>query len=551
MDALQDPEPCHIVGIGASAGGLEALEKLFDNLDSNTGLAFIVVQHLSPDFKSHMDELLARRTNMPIQMVENGMQTEPDNVYLIPPNKEMVISGRKLLLTDRNAQKTPNHPIDQFLRSLASDVGPYSIAVILSGTGSDGSRGIRDIHDVGGLVLCQDENSASFDGMPINAIATGIVDKILPPAQIAEAIMQHVRHIPAPDEDAPPEAAGDSDELASILELIRHRLNVDFKRYKLNTIERRITRRATLSNIDSLNEYHQVLQNNNEELNHLLSDLLIGVTRFFRDEEAFECLQDELSALIKRKAEEKSPLRIWVAGCATGEEAFSIAMLADQEMQRLRLEVDLQIFATDASNDALQKAGRGSYTQKEVYNLPDQYLGEYFNKEGDHYQISKDLRNMVVFAPHNLLTDPPFTQMDLVTCRNLLIYLTPNAQKKVLSLLHFSLRREGILFLGPSETPYDLIDEFEPVSKRWRIYRKHRDGQLPLTSRLPFQMPSQRLTASTRTGLPHSNSPVSDRSRMGIYENLLNLKMPPSILVSNTYETLHVFEGAEKFLRVA
>ncbi|QDU80038.1 Autoinducer 2 sensor kinase/phosphatase LuxQ [Polystyrenella longa] len=541
--------PCHVVGIGASAGGLEALEELFENLDADTGMAFIVIQHLSPDFKSHMDELLARRTKMRIQIVEDGVLAEPDHVYLIPPDKEMVISGRKLLLTDRNSNRGLSHPIDQFFRSLASDVGPYSIGVVLSGTGSDGSRGIKDIHESGGLVLCQDEESARFDGMPLNAIATGIVDKILPPDRIARALTNYVsKEISSDENDDIPVRA--SSELKQVLEVIREQFNVDFTHYKLSTVERRINRRADLINSKSLEDYLELLKTDPGQLHHLLKDLLIGVTQFFRDPDAFECLRPELTTLLEQKASEKHSFRVWVAGCSTGEEAFSIAIMISEIIRKSEINIEFQVFATDVYNGSIQFAANGLYPPESVAHLPEDLINRYFTSQGNGYQISKELRHQVVFAPHNLLTDPPFTQMDLVTCRNLLIYLTPAAQKKVLSLLHFSLKLNGILFLGPSESPADLSDEFENLSKRWRIFSKRRENKLPLSSRISFGIPANRLSLNRAEPLQTQTS-LSDRSRMSVYESLLNSKMPPSILISKTYETLHIFNGAEKFLRVA
>jgi len=544
-----DAREFHVVGVGASAGGLEALEQLFKTLSPDTGMAFVVVQHLSPDFKSHMQQLLARHTTMTIHRVENGMSVEPNSVYLIPPKMEMVISGGNLLLTAKSKERTLSHPIDQFLRSLATDRGRYSIGVILSGTGSDGSRGIRDIEDAGGLVLAQDTGTARFDGMPINAQATGIVHAVLPPAAIADALERYVKEGLTPEtvaqQDLLPVAEAGMEQ---IFRLLNRQHGIDFSHYKSSTVGRRIQRRIDMMSMDSLEQYLPRLEEDPSELNELYKDLLIGVTRFFRNPEAFEVLEQQILPDLVSHAGSHRPIRVWIAGCASGEEAYSIAILLDEELRRRGRKVEVKIFATDVHQVSLSIAARGVYPEESLDEMSPDRRTRYFRRQRDGYHVTRELRRYVVFAPHNVISDAPFTQMDLVTCRNLLIYFQPNAQRKALSLFHFALRAGGALLLGPSESPGDLADEFQVVDKKWRVYRKVRDVRLPLDKRAPLMSPAER---SARSPSPTSSGRSSriDNGLLHTYDMLLDRKMPPSILVNGNYDVLHVFGGAERYLR--
>ena len=541
----------HIVGVGASAGGLEALEAFFKKIPSNTGVAFVVVQHLSPDFKSHMEDLLARRTDMVIHRVENGMQVEPDSVYLIPPKMEMIISEGKLLLTEKSEDRSFSHPIDQFFRSLANDVGRYSVGVILSGTGSDGSRGIRDIHDLGGLVISQDEHTAKFDGMPMNAQATGIVDLVLPPEGIAEALVRYIRDGLTPDFMAAEEiVANTAKGLDRIFQLLNQHHQLDFSHYKATTVGRRIQRRVELMGLGSVEEYVEQLETKPEEINELYKDLLIGVTKFFRDPEAFEVIEKDVIPKLMERLKPNQTIRFWVAGCASGEEAYSFAILLDEAVTKLELNSEIKIFATDAHHVSLHTAAKGMYPEDALSELSDERRSRYFRKKRDGYHVAPEIRRHVVFAPHNLIRDAPFTQMDLVSCRNLLIYLQPQAQKKSLSMFHFALKAGGTLFLGPSETPGEISDEFSTIDKRWRVYSKRRDIRLPLDTRMPLATPAESLTLSSITR-PSANLPRVDNSLIGTYDRLLDRKMPPSFLVNEKYEMLHTFGGAERYLKLS
>ena len=364
---IVEDAPTYIVGIGASAGGLEALERLFDKMPTNTGMAFVVVQHLSPDFKSLMDELLSRRTTLPIHRVENGMVVRPNSIYLIPPRREMIFSEGKLLLTEMDPHQGLTLPIDYFFRSMAQSCGRNAIAIVMSGTGSDGSRGIQDVHAAGGLVIAQTGRTAKFDGMPGAARETGVVDLSLDPEDIPTALVQYsVRHdisdLSAKFETIP----ADEEGLAAILRLLRDQYGIDFSFYKLNTVVRRTERRLQLNRIDAVKDYLERLERDPAELNALYHDLLVGVTRFFRDEEAFDRLGEEIDQSLKNH-EPKTEFRAWVAGCATGEEAYSIASLLDERIQASGKEITARVFATDVHRISLDQAGHGVYGPESMW----------------------------------------------------------------------------------------------------------------------------------------------------------------------------------------
>jgi two-component system CheB/CheR fusion protein len=531
--------------LGASAGGLEALEKFFAQVPANSGLAFVVVQHLSPDFKSLMGELLSRHTQMKIHPVEEGMAIEPNSIYLIPPKKEMIVSGGKLHLTDKDRSQGLSLPIDTFMRSLAQDYGERAIGVILSGTGSDGSRGIRAIHEAGGLVIVQDEESANFDGMPRSAIDTGIVDAVLPPHRMAEAILQHVRgewvRGSAKTEPSISEAG-----IAELFSALREAYGIDFSYYKPNTVARRVERRLQMFGASDLNDYVQFVLSDTEELNSLYRDLLIGVTKFFRDGEAFRQLQLTVIPEILNRVRSEDELRLWVTGCATGEEAYSLAILVHQALTERSRPIHAKIFATDVHRASLDFASTGIYSADSLSEVSPERLKRYFVKSGSGYQVTPDLRRMVVFAPHNVVRDAPFTKLDLISCRNLLIYLQPDAQKKVLSLFHFGLRASGFLFLGPSESPGDLADEYETVDRHWKLYRKRRDIRLPANMRLPLSPGLERLRASAQSIHPPRGIPEIHLLRT--YDALLEEYVPPSLLVDEHRKLVHSFAGAGKLL---
>jgi two-component system CheB/CheR fusion protein len=537
-----------VVGVGASAGGLEALERLFAAAPADIGMAFVVIQHLSPDFESHMDELLGRQTVLPIQLVSDGVQVEPGAIYLIPPRKEMIISGGRLLLTDKEDVRGFSLPIDHFFRSLAHDMGRRAVAVVLSGAGSDGSRGLREVHEAGGLVISQTPDTARFQGMPLAAKQTGLVDLFLAPEEIPTALLQHARD---PQRQAAFEAreGSISSSMERILRLLRADYGIEFSLYKPSTVLRRIERRLQLTNQPDVDEYARLLQSSPEELNALYRDLLIGVTRFFRDREAFDRLDQEIIPKLLLRVPPDQEIRVWVAGCATGEEAYSIAMLLHEHLEAARRPLSVRLFATDVHRASLDTASAGCYDDEALSDISPARRQRYFARDGGRWRIVKELRQLVVFARHNVITDAPFTRLDLVSCRNLLIYLQPPVQRKVLSLFHFALKAQGTLLLGPSETPGDLDGEFDAIDAHWKIYSKRRDSHIA-DVRLPLSALPSMSTMPSERGFATGTRPVAAPQLLSVYDQILDRVMPPSLLVDEHYQLVHAFGGAERLLRL-
>ena len=534
----------HIVGIGASAGGLESLERLFAHLPADTGMAFIVLQHLSPDFKSLMDELLSRRTSMRIRQAEHEMVVEPNTVYLLPPMKEMIIRQRQLLLNDRDPRSGLTLPIDLFLRSLAHDAGKRAVAVILSGSGSDGSRGVREVRKAGGVVYCESPDTAQFNGMPLSAMRTGSVDHVLPPEDIAGAVAALIGR--QEGDVVPPGEADDDRGVEGILRLLRDEYGIDFSQYRGSTVTRRIERRLALNRSLDIDMYVEQLRSDPRELSSLYEDLLIGVTRFFRDDEAFLSLADRIVPELIERVGPDEQIRVWVPGCATGQEAYSIAILLHEHLMARRRPANVKILATDVHKASLEVASTGLYSDEQVAGIDTDRLRRFFTRKADGYQIAQAVRESIVFAPHNLIRDAPFTKMDLIACRNLLIYFQPHAQKTVLTLFHFSLKPGGFLFLGSSESPGGLLDEFETIDERAKIYRKRRDLKLPRELRLPLP----RSGAAPRLMPSAARHAAVGTQLLTVYDRLLDRFMPPSFLVDDQGQLVDSFGGAESVLSI-
>lgn len=545
-----DTESFFVVGIGASAGGLEALEQFFGNMPEDSGMAFVVVQHLSPDFKSLMDELLARHTKMKIFRVENGMRVAPNGVYLIPPKKNMVLSDGKLLLTEQDSSGGLNLPIDIFFRSLAQDANKRAIAVVLSGTGSDGSRGIADIHSSGGLVLVQSVESAGFDGMPRNAIGTGLVDVVTSAQKMPEEILRFANDPAAfgdeDNEEHEPIAPGG--ELAAIFSLFRGRYGIDFTLYREATIQRRIERRMQLIRVRRLIDYVEILRSDSHEVEQLYRDLLVEVTQFFRDPQAFERVREEvIPGLLDKITNPREEIRVWVAGCATGEEAYSLAMLLDDCAVRHNMSPIIKVFATDVHRTSLEIASTGVYSSDAVANVPDHLRERYFTQNNSLYHVGQELRQMVIFAPHNIANDPPFTRIDLVSCRNVLIYIKPEVQERVLSLFHFGLNVGGYLLLGSSETVGDLSREFETIDQHWRIFRKLRDVRLRQASTIPLA-PALSGVVKSKPALSLNLVGADNTVDTSFFEDVIDRYVPPSFVVNRHNELVHSFGDANRVL---
>ncbi len=544
-----------VVGLGASAGGLEALEAFFSNMPVDSGMSFVVIQHLAPDFKSLMDELLGRHTTMPIYKAENGMYVEPDSIYLIPPKKEMVIKDNRLLLRDRGPSGSLNLPIDLFFHSLADQVKEKAIGIIFSGTGNDGTKGITAIHEHGGMVMCQSPESASFDGMPNSTINTGLVDVIVNPNEMPDMLFEYTKHSDTFFESrfmSNPDT--EHDIYSAIFGKLKDAYGVDFQFYKPSTIGRRIERRMTLHRSNTVEEYIELLANEkSNELELLYRDLLIGVTQFFRDEEIWQYCEKSIIPSICERVSNDNELRFWVPGCATGEEAYSLAILVHEWLTANGKPQNVRIFATDLHKGSLSVAGKGVYPQSALASMSEERRSRYFSQvDDDYYEVAKDIRSMVVFAYHNILKDPPFTKLDFVSCRNLLIYLLPEAQKRVLGLFHFAMRLNGVLMLGPSESLGEIKTEFEELNRRFKIYIKKRDIKLPFN----FKGFSSSKSPETSGGIP-LKQPMLRRGAVGgrdinlirAYDVLLQEYVPPSLLIENNGSLAHTFGTATEYLR--
>jgi two-component system CheB/CheR fusion protein len=532
-----------IVGIGASAGGLESLEQFFGAMPSDSGMAFVVVQHLSPDFKTLMAELLARYSDMPITLALHGEIVERNHVYLLPPGKELELHDGKLMLSAKEPRALPQ-PIDLFFRSLAADIGPRAVAVVLSGSGSDGSHGIVAVKSAGGTVLAESPDTAHFDGMPTSAAATGVVDFVGAPHELAARLCGAAIVPRAASEESEPRPLEPNDPLALVLGLLDHRFGVDFSRYKLTTVSRRLERRVSLKGLPDMAAYLEELRANPAEQSALYQDLLIGVTRFFRDPEAFAVIEQTVIPEILSKVPVSEQIRVWVAGCATGEEAYSIALLFHEQIVRAGRPVNLKVLATDMHRTSLDAASTGIYARDQLTHVDPDRRARYFVETNAGFQVSPDLRQLVVFAPHNVMKDAPFTRMHLITCRNLLIYLRPDVQRSVLSLFHFGLASGGILVLGASESVGALSHEFTTLNERWKVFRKRRDIRLvePLNISPSRVLPADR---SLDGGRSHRVDPALLQS----YDRLLDRFMPPAFLVDEGARLLDTFAGAERFLR--
>ena len=470
-----------VVGIGASAGGLEAFTQLLKALPVNTGMAFVLVQHLDPRHESKLTELLARATRMPVTEVKNGLVVEPDHVYVIPPNADMAILHGALQLLPRRESRPETGgqhlPIDFFFRALAADQQSQAIGVILSGTASDGALGLKAIKAEGGVTFAQEAASAKYDGMPRAAIAAGAVDFVLPPDGIAQELARIGRHpyvlraTALKSDDLLPET---TDALNKIFVLLRGATGVDFSYYKHPTIKRRIARRMVLHRIQNLTNYVRYLRENPAEAQALLHEILINVTSFFRAPESFETLKEKVFPSLLKDHQPETPLRLWVPGCSTGEEAYSLAICLLEAMTTGSGNFLIQIFATDISDAALEKARAGRSSENIALDVTPERLRRFFVKIEGGYQISKSIRDLCIFAKQNVVQDPPFSRMDLISCRNVLIYLGPVLQKKVIPIFHYALNPGGYLMLGNSETFGGFPELFTQTDRKSRIYAKKR-----------------------------------------------------------------------------
>jgi two-component system CheB/CheR fusion protein len=460
-----------VVGIGASAGGLEAIIEFFEQIPSDIGMAFIVIQHLSPDHKSLMDELLRKHTALPIEVITEARPLQPNCIYLISAQSNVLLKDGQLRPVSRSDRKRLNLPVDQFFHSLGQECGENAVGIILSGTGTDGSRGISAIKKSGGIVLVQDPTTAQFDGMPQSAIQTGLVDQVLPPAAMAKALdnifsrkKDGLMLLDSQDKNL-------QKQLEIILNYVERYAEVDFREYRRTTLLRRIEKRMLVKKMETIDEYLAYLRDTPQEAHTLHQEFLIGVTRFFRDPEAFELLRSKVIPSLARNRNRQEPVRVWCAGCSTGEEAYTLALLLQEYRRQSEQPFSYKIFASDLDARAIELANRGVYSAGIENNLAPELLGRYFQKIPEGYKINKSIREKIVFTVHDALSDPPFINIDLVSCRNLLIYINPQSQQRLLGNFQFSLHKDGYIFLGPSESLGESAEYFQAVSEHWNIFR--------------------------------------------------------------------------------
>ena len=470
------------VGIGASAGGLAAIEAFFSGMPAETdpGMAFVLVQHLDPDHKSMLTELIQRRTRMQVFEVTDGMLVQPNCAYIIPPNRDMAFLNGSLQLLEPAAPRGHRLPIDFLFRSLAVDQHERAIAIVLSGTGSDGTLGVRSIKAEGGMVMVQTPASSEFDGMPQSALATGLVDYELPPAEMAPQLIAYVAHaFGRPPHPASAPLTHSESALKKIFVLLRAQTGHDFSLYKPSTIYRRIERRMAVHQIESIDSYVKYLQQTPVEVQALFNDLLIGVTNFFRDPEAFAVLEAQVIPKLFQGKSAGAAVRVWCTGCSTGEEAYSIAILLQERLESLKASYKVQVFATDIDSRAIAVARTGIYPASIAENISPERLARFFTLEADGsaYRIHKGIRDLLVFSEQDVIKDPPFSKLDLISCRNLLIYLGAELQKKLVSLFHYALQPAGVLFLGTSETAGEQGDLFAVLDRKAKIYQRKEDFQ--------------------------------------------------------------------------
>ena len=535
----------YVVGIGASAGGLEALQEFFKAVPLNTRIGFVVIQHLSPDYKSLMDELLARHTKLKIQKANNGMLVEPDTIYLIPPRNNLSIFHGKLLLEDQGKRNGIILPIDIFFRSLAIDRGSKAIGIVLSGTGSDGTLGTRAIKEAGGMVMAQDEHTAKFDGMPRSSISTGLVDFIMPPNEMPEALINYLKH-PFIVQSSNTESilTGDLDNLTKVIMLLRDYCGIDFSYYKENTIIRRLERRLSINRFERLEDYLKLLSESDKEKDILYREMLIGVTRFFRDEAAFTVLtQSVLPKLIKKG---RKQLRIWSVACSTGEEVYSLAMIIKEYLKDNDLDLEVKIFATDIDKHSLEKAGQGFYPESIVSDVDSRLLATYFIKRENGYQVGESLRKMAIFATHNVLKDPPFSKLDMIVCRNLFIYFKPDSQSRVLNLFQMALMPGGFLFMGSSESLGAYTEAFDTISSKQKIYVKKENYK----KTFPNDIPAVFGTKDRASLLNYDTNKQDNRKKDQLAERILEMVLPPSFVVNKQLNIIQVINDVNPYLEL-
>ncbi len=555
MEPVESPKPFPIVGLGASAGGLEAFEQFLRAMPVDCGMGLVLVQHLDPSHSSILAEILQRSTKMPVIEAQDHQEVRPDHVYVIPPNRDMVIFHGKLQLSMPSEPRSLRMPIDAFLRSLALDQGEHAVGIVLSGTGTDGTLGLRAIYGAGGLCLAQDPATARYDGMPNSAIRSGYGIQTVAVSQMPQVLLksmrvQPIRHAIARHAD-PASTVAAASGLSHILMQLRSGTGHDFSMYKKSTVGRRVERRMLRHGIEELNVYVRYLREHPAELRTLFSELLINVTNFFRDPEAFAVLKaDTLPALLQTRPPE-STFRVWVAGCATGEEAYSIAMVLREVMDELKRDFNVQIYSTDLDDQAIAVARAGLYPPNIAQDVSPERLRRFFTKTEDGYRVKSDLRDMVVFAVQSVIKDPPFTRLDLLSCRNLMIYLEPAMQNRLIPVFHYALRPGGILFLSPSESIGNHTDLFDVVDRKWKIYRNTATAA-PKRARPDADLPWAQGAAAPTPGAVADNDKSTHQSLADLAKrSLLQAFAPAAVVTDLSGKVLYVHGDTGKYLRPA
>jgi two-component system, chemotaxis family, CheB/CheR fusion protein len=539
----------YVVGIGASAGGLEAFDAFFRNMPENPGMAFVLVPHLDPTHASILPQLVQKCTHMKVLQVEDGFKVLPNTVYIVPPNKDLAMLHGTLQLIEPTGRRAVRLPINYFFRSLAQDQREKAICIVLSGMGTDGALGLRAIKEELGMAMVQTPETAKYDSMPRSAIETGLVDYVLPPEEMGKHLSEYARRTTyrvAPPASDFSEAGEVSDRLQKIYILLRAQTGHDFSLYKPNTVWRRVERRMDVHRLDHISKYVRYLQGNPREVETLFKELLIGVTRFFRDPEAFDILKEKILPGYLGDRPKKDALRVWVPGCSSGEEAYSVAMIMSECAEALDRRFDMQIFATDIDADAIAVARAGIYPESIAADVNPDRLGRFFSKEDNAYRVKKSVREMLIFAPHNIIKDPPFTKLDLICCRNLLIYLDSVLQKKLLPLFHYSLKPKGILFLGSSETIGASVNLFSVSDRKWKIFiRKDRASGGRNILEFPPMPPAEKpLDMYRRKG--------GETGIRGLAEGfLIKSYAPPSVLVNEDGNIQYIHGRTGKYLEPA
>ena len=539
-----------IIAIGASAGGLEALKAFFEGSPVEDTNAYVVIQHLSPDYKSMMGELLKKSTGLPIVEVSEGMEVLPGHVYLIPPVNNLILQDGFLHLIEKPKNQSLNLPIDMFFESLAKNRKDMAIGVILSGTGSDGTRGARAIKEYDGMVMVQDPLQAQFDGMLRSAINTGLVDYVLPVEQMGTELKNFITAPEFPFELGDEES--EQTELMKILSYVDETTGLDFREYKKSTLARRVARRVKVCKCNSLSEYYTYLKSEKEEVDILYHEFLIGVTKFFRDSNVWNILREKVIPELVKNKENGEVLKVWDVACSTGEEAYSFAMCINEEIERQGKNIELKIFATDISERHLETGSAGTYPESIAADVPHELLIKYFISHPRSYKVVEKLRNSVVFSRHNIIKNPPFSNMDLVVCRNLLIYFEPAIQKKALHMLHYALKQDGVLVLGTSETVQTKKEDFFEIDRKWKIYRnispntRLNSGVSPVRANHLIENRAYRETRPARTTTTQT-SPLKNKLRDELHESILEQFGGASVFIDSEFNILEALGEFRKY----